>query len=80
MCMNFDKTRVKLFSLFPGGGGGVLPCISNIGMCRHSGEGFWAVLVWKWVYTLPILVWNRVWFSRELRQCMNVFILSIPNE
>ena len=23
---------------------------------------------------------NRVWFSRELRECMNVFIVSIPNE
>ena len=27
-----------------------------------------------------ILVWNQFWFSRQLRQCMNVFILSIPNE
>ena len=32
------------------------------------------------VFTLPILVWNRVWFLRELRECMNVFIVSIPNE
>ena len=23
-----------------------------------------------------MLVWNRVWFLRELRECMNVFILS----
>ena len=32
--------------------------------------------------TLPILVWSRVWFSRKLRErtCMNVFIVSIPNE
>ena len=29
-------------------------------------------------YTL--LVWNRVWFLRELRECMNVFIFSILNE
>ena len=28
----------------------------------------------------PILVWNQVWFSKELRGCMNVFIVSIPNE
>ena len=28
--------------------------------------GFWAFLVWKRVYTLPILVWNRLQFSREL--------------
>ena len=38
-----------------------------VGMCRPIGLSFCAVLVWKWVYTLPILVWNRVWFSRELR-------------
>ena len=29
---------------------------------------------------LPILVWNRDWFSRELRECMNVIIVSILNE
>ena len=23
----------------------------------------WAFLVWKWVYTGAILVWNRVWFQ-----------------
>ena len=27
-----------------------------------------------------ILVWNQVWFSRELRECMGIFIVSIPNE
>ena len=30
-----------------------------------------------------MLIWNRVWFSRELRKCINVFIMfmvSIPNE
>ena len=48
---------------------GVLPYISHIGMCRPIGWGFCA-----------ILVWIRVWFSRELRACMNVFIVSIPNE
>ena len=32
------------------------------------------------VYTLPILVWNRVLFARELQECMNVFIVSIPHE
>ena len=34
----------------------------------------------KRIYTLPTLVWNRVWFSRELRECMNVSIVSIPDE
>ena len=29
------------------GGGGVLPYIRYIGMCRPKGYGFWAVLVWK---------------------------------
>ena len=31
---------------------------------------------WKRVYILPMLVWNRVWFSRKLhiRECMNVFV------
>ena len=28
----------------------------------------------------PILVWNQVWFSRKLRECMNLFIVLIPNE
>ena len=26
-----------------------------------------------------VLVWNREWFLRELGECMNVFIVSIPN-
>ena len=26
------------------------------------------------------LIWNRVWFSRELRVCRNVFVVSVPNE
>ena len=62
------------------GGGGLLPYINYINMCRSIGWGFWAVLVWKRVYTLPILVWNRVWFLRGLQECMDVFIVSIPNE
>ena len=40
------------------------------GMCGPIGVGF-----------CGMLVWNRVWFSRDLlRDCMNVFIVSIPNE
>ena len=45
-----------------------------------QGYGFWAFLVWRRLYTLPIVVWNRVLFSRELRECMNVVFVSIPNE
>ena len=53
-----------------GGGGGATPYISHYRYILYVlpiGWGFWAVLVWKWVYTLPILVWNQVWFSKELR-------------
>ena len=50
-------------------GGGVLTHISHISMCRSKGYGFCAVSVW-----------NRVWFSKEPRECINVFVLSIPNE
>ena len=52
----------------------VLPYIGHIGTYRPKGCGFWAVLVRKQVYTLPILVWNRAWFLRELRECMNEMI------
>ena len=59
---------------------GELPCISYRGMCRPKRYGLRDFLVWKRVYTLPILVWNRVWFSRELRECINVFMVSIRHE
>ena len=29
---------------------------------------------------MPILVLNRVWFLRELREFMNVFVVLIPSE
>ena len=45
--------------------------ISYIGMCCPMGWG-------RVGYTLPIFVWNHVWFLRELRECMKVFIVSIP--
>ena len=32
------------------------------------------------VFERRTLVWNRVWFLKELRECVNVFIVSIPNE
>ena len=48
-------------------GPGVLSYISHIDMCRPKGYG-------KRVHTLPILVWNRVWFWSEIRKCMNVII------
>ena len=67
----------------PGGGGEETPVYKlyrYVPPHRPIGQGFCAVLVWTGVYTSPILVLNRVWFSRELRECMNVFIVSIPNE
>ena len=36
---------LKISSVNPGGGGGVLPCMSCIGMCGPKGYGFSAVLV-----------------------------------
>ena len=57
--LQMDKTFTR--------GWGVLPYINYIDVCRPIGLGFWAVLVWKRVYTLSILVWNRVLFSRDLR-------------
>ena len=29
---------------------------------------------------MPILVWNLEWFLRQLRDCMNVFLVSMPIE
>ena len=65
-------------SLIPGVG--VLPYISHLGMCPlppppppKKRYGFCALLVWKREYILPILVWNRVWFTRELREYTHVF-------
>ena len=37
MCIAFNRF------LFPGGGGGVLPYMGHIGMCRCEGYGFQAV-------------------------------------
>ena len=65
-----------LFSIFLGGGGtplyklrSIKLLISYVGMCCPIGWG-------RVGYTLPILVWNHVWFLRELRECMKVFIVS----
>ena len=59
--------------------GGYSPTKATI-ICAAPWGRLLSFLVWKGVNTLPILVWNRVWFSRELRECMKVFIVSIPNE
>ena len=46
----------------PPPGGGVVPFIGYIGMCRAKGYGFLSILVWNRVSISTILVWNRVWF------------------
>ena len=25
-------------------------------------------------------IWSQVWFSRELQECMNIFVISFANE
>ena len=59
---------------------GVLPYISHIGMCRPIGWGFCAVLGLKTgVYFAHFgLEWGMAF--EETTDCMNVFIVSIPNE
>ena len=52
---------------------GVLPYISHIKVCAvPKGKVF--VLFWSENgYRLqPVLVWNRIWFSRKLGECMSV--------
>ena len=58
-------------------GGGVTPLYKLYKYVPLHRVGFLSRLVWKRVYTLPILVWNRVWFLRGLQECMDVFIVSI---
>ena len=60
---------------------GIILFVSHKGMCRPKGYA-WFAPYWSengYKLCLCILVWNRVWFLRKLRECMNVFIVSIPN-
>ena len=74
-----------------GGGGGLHPYISHLGMYPPKGYSFadilntamLIVLVLRRfglerVQSLPILAWHRVWFSREVREFINVLVVSIP--
>ena len=54
------RSGLKLITPFGQGGGGGTPQ-----------SQIWYYLDWKRVHTLPILVWNRVRFSRKLRECIN---------
>ena len=56
-------------------GGGGTPLFKPYKYVPPQRVGFATVLV-----CVLILIWNQVWFSRALRQCLDVFIVSIPNE
>ena len=60
----------ELGSCSRGGGGRVLPYISHL--VRYVPQGMH--------FAHFGIAWNRVWFSRELQECMSVFIVLIPNK
>ena len=69
---------------FARGGGGVLRYISHIGMCRPTNS---MVFGFFFLVFAPFSSENFAHFglelgmvSRELRECMEVFIVSIPDE
>ena len=62
------------------GGGEVLPYICHIGMCRPKGWGFGPFLSENGYRLGPFWTGVRVWFSRELQECMNVVLFSFPND
>ena len=64
-------------STVPPPGGGVLPYICHIGICRLKGYGFCAVLVWNGGCRL-CLFWSEFGYGFR-RECMNVFVASIPD-
>ena len=70
-----ESGTVVAFTDFPQVGGGGLPYIRYIGMCRLKGYGFGPF--WS---ELSIVVLNRVSFSREQRERINIFVFSTPNE
>ena len=69
-------------SLYPsrGMGGGGTPFYKLYRYVPPHQVGFLHHFGLKTGIHIAILVWNRVWFSGELRECMKVFIISIPNE
>ena len=76
---SFDHPR-QVPSLEIQGSEGLLPYISHIGVCRpQSGRGlkpFWS----ENGYTLCPF-WSGIGYGfRGTTECMNVFIVSIPNE
>ena len=58
-------------------GGGVLRYISHIGICRPTNSMVFAPF---WSENFAHFGLELGMVSRELRECMEVFIVSIPNE
>ena len=56
-------------------GGQIKPelCLGGTPFCKlykYVPPHWVGFLIWRRVYTLPILAWNRVWFLRELQECV----------
>ena len=68
-------THTGIAQGFRGGGGGGSPIYKRYRYLLPHQVGFLRRFGQKMGHTLPILVWNQVCFSRELRECMNVFIV-----
>lgn len=63
-----------------GGEGGTPTDISHILCASPKGmvfPPFWSENVHRFCFSL---VWNQAWFSRELRECISVFAVLIPNK
>ena len=61
--------------------GVILPYISHLGMRRSKAVGLMYLFgLKKGRDTYLFFVWNRVRVLRELRTCLNAFIVSIPKE
>ena len=67
--------NLHLVDYTPEGGGGVLPCMGDIGMCRCEGYKFQAVYSTIGYINQSVWVQNRVSFFRKLISCLK--ILSI---
>ena len=64
----------------PKGGGGGTSLNKPYRFVPHQKVCFLCCYGLKTAKILPILVWNRVWLSREVQEFMNVFVVSNPNE
>ena len=57
----------------------LLPHVTHMGICHPKGYAF-VPFGPKMGIDLAHFGLESVWFSREVRQCMNIFIISIPSE